>query len=270
MTNYINNKKAWDKISESYQRRYEIKTDKIYYGPLCPSEKELKLLGEVFNKKIIEIGSGSGQNSIFLSKKGAKTTAFDFSKKQIEFGKKLAKKNKVNVKFVCGEFEKIEKFFQPESFDLAFSSYALQYCFNRDSLFDTIRQINKILKPNGVFVMSLGHPIRSLGHWDVKEDNFYLNNYFDDSIKEWFYDFPEYSVKAKMVGSFKSISDYINSIIKNGFILTDIIEPKPIKEEKSNKFAVRSRYIKNQKLNPFTFEHLSRIPGTLIIKAIKK
>lgn len=265
----INNRKAWNKISKSYQDRYKIGVDKIYYGPLCPSEDDLQLMGNVNGKRIIEVGSGSGQNAIYLAKKGAKVTAFDFSEEQIKYGKRLAKENKVDVDFVQGNFEGLREYFSKSCFDIALSSYALQYCMSVDSLFGTFKQINEILIPGGVFVFSFGHPIRSHGVWDEKTDKFILDNYFDRSMKEWGYDFPEHGVSSKMIGSFKIISDYINAVIKNGFILTDFLEPEPKKEEKSNQFAVKSRYIDNQNRNPFSYEHLLRVPGTLIIKAVK-
>ena len=75
---------AWDKISSSYQRRYQIGTSKIHWGPLCASENELNLLGDVNKKKVIEVGSGAGQNSIVLAKQGAIITAFDLSKEQLK------------------------------------------------------------------------------------------------------------------------------------------------------------------------------------------
>jgi 2-polyprenyl-3-methyl-5-hydroxy-6-metoxy-1,4-benzoquinol methylase len=72
--------KAWDKISPSYQNRYQIGTSRVHWGPLCPSEEELRLLGDFEGKRVIEIGSGAGQNSIVLAKQGAIATAMIFQR----------------------------------------------------------------------------------------------------------------------------------------------------------------------------------------------
>ncbi len=260
---------TWDRISKSYQRRYQIGTSKVHWGPLCPSENELKLLGNVNGKKVIEIGAGAGQNSIVLAKKGAIATAFDISKEQLNHGRKLAKKEKVKVKFIRGDFQRLEYHFNPNSFEIVMSAYALQYCSTLESMDSTFQQIYEILVPKGIFVFSLDHPVRTIGHWEEKTDRFFLDNYFDRSKKEWDYSFPETGVSDRMKGSFKTVSDIINGVILAGFSLEKILEPEPIKRDGNSRFGVDSRYGSENKRDPYSFDHLSRIPGTLIIKTRK-
>lgn len=260
---------AWDKISPSYQRRYQIGTSKIHWGPLCPSENELKLLGEVNKKSVIEVGSGAGQNSIVLAKQGAITTAFDLSKEQLKQGKEIARRENVKVNFVRGDFQKIREHFNPNSFEVAMSAYALQYCSSLNSMNETFQQIYEILTPKGIFVFSLDHPVRTIGYWDEKTDKFILDNYFDRTQKEWDYSFPETEVSARMKGSFRTISDIVNGVLQAGFRLEKILEPEPIKYDDNSQFGINSRYGLQNKKDPYSFDHLSRIPGTLIIKARK-
>ncbi len=264
----LDNKEGWEQISKSYQKRYDIKTNKYYWGPLCDSSDLDTLLGTVKGKKVLELGSGSAQNSIFLSKRGAEVTAFDISEEQLKHGKELAISEKAIVEFVQGNFEEVEKHFGPESFDLVVSAFALQYCMTVDSLESVMRQMFRLLKPNGSLVFSADHPVRDHGYWN-SEDNFILNNYFDREMKTWQYEFPEDNISATMTGSFKTVSDYVMSVIKAGFVINNLLEPEPILEERSNNFATRSRYVGNPKANPFSYEHLRRIPGTIIVKATK-
>ena len=260
---------AWDKISRSYQRRYQIGTSKVQWGPLCPSEDELRLLGEVNEKRVIEIGAGAGQNSIVLAKQGAITTAYDISKEQLEYGKKLARRENIKVNFVWGDFQRLRKHFNPDSFEVAISAYALQYCLTLESMNRTFKQIYEILIPKGIFVFSLDHPVRTIGYWEEEIDRFVLDNYFDRSQKEWDYSFPETGVSARMKGSFKTISDIVNGVLQAGFNLEQMLEPEPINQDDNSKFGVNSRYGFQNKRDPYSFDHLSRIPGTLIIKARK-
>ncbi|MFH1585858.1 MAG: class I SAM-dependent methyltransferase [archaeon] len=260
---------AWDKISPSYQERYKIGIVDIHWGPLCPGESELGLLGDVRNKKIIEVGSGAGQNSIVLSKRGGRATAFDISQEQLEFGRKIAEKEKANVNFVKGDFQELRKYFDPESFEIAMSTYALQYCATPESMNATFQQVNEILTPRGIFVFSLDHPVRTVGSWDEKTDRFSLDNYFDRSEKEWDYSFPETGVSARMRGSFKTVGDILNGVMGARFNLEKVLEPEPTTHDDNSKFGVNSRYGFQSKKDPYSFNHLSRIPGTLIIKARK-
>jgi SAM-dependent methyltransferase len=261
---------AWDKISKSYQGRYKIGTSKIHWGPLCPSEEELGLLGDPVGKRIIEIGSGAGQNSIVLAKQGAIATAFDISRRQLAHGKELAKKEKVDVNFVRGDFQSLSKHFDSGSFDVAMSAYALQYCLTLESMNGTFKQLYDILTPNGVLVFSLDHPVRTIGRWEETTDRFVLDNYFDRSQKEWNYSFPETGISAKMKGSFKTVSDIVNGVLQAGFRLEQMLEPEPVRPDCNSRFGVSSRYGSKNKKDPYSFDHLSRIPGTLIIKARKE
>lgn len=263
----INNATGWNKISKSYQKRYSISTDKYYWGPLCSSEYD-SLLGNFKNKKILEVGSGAGQNSIFLAKKGARVTALDFSQEQIKHGKHLAEIEKIKIEYIQGDFEKLNNYFKINSFDIVVSAFALQYCQTIKSLNSVMKQIFDISKPGGLLVFSVDHPVRDHGYWN-KKDQFILDNYFDRNRKTWSYDFPEDEISATMSGSFKTISDYLMAVIKAGFILNNFIETEPIAHESTNNFATKSRYLSMPTKNPFSYDHLKKIPGTIIIKATK-
>src|SRR5665811_856159 len=98
-------------------------TEQLHYGPLCPSEESLMLLGEVTGKKILELGSGAGQNSIVLAKQGADCTAVDISDKQLEHGRQMADSEGQSVRFIRSNFTSFENLFSKEEFDIALSVY---------------------------------------------------------------------------------------------------------------------------------------------------
>lgn len=263
----INNSSGWDKISKSYQKRYSITPDEFYWGPLCSSKYD-NLIGDVKDKKVLEIGSGAGQNSIFLAKKGAAVTALDFSKEQLNYGKHLAEVKKIKVEYIQGDFERLSSYFDKNSFDIIVSAFALQYCQTVKSLNSVMKQAFGLLKTNGCLVFSVDHPVRDHGYWN-NEDNFILDNYFDRTKKTWSYDFPEEDISATMSGSFKTVSDYIMAVVNAGFNLDNFIEAEPIPQVSTNNFATKSRYIDDPSKNPFSYQHLCRIPGTIIIKGAK-
>jgi hypothetical protein len=134
---------------------------------------------------------------------------------------------------------------------------------------DTFRQIQGILNSEGKFAFSIDHPVRTIGYWNSKTDKFILDNYFDRSLKKWDYCFPETGVSARMEGSFKTVSDIVNGVINAGFTLENLLEPEPVSFDKNTAFGIKSRYGEKNKKDPYSFDHLSRVPGTLIIKARK-
>ncbi len=262
--------KGWDTIANAYQKRYQIEVSPIVYSPLGPTENELNLLGVKKNQKIIDIGAGGCQKAIYLAKHGAKVTAYDISKKQLDYGKKLATKHKVSLDFVRGDFQSLKFHFSNNHFDIAYSLFALQYNRNIKALRKTFSEIYQILKPNGIFVFSLDHPFKSLGFWDVKNNQFVVDNYFDEKEHKYEYSFPELKTSGKFRGSFWRLSKMINALIDSKFKLEKFLEPEPIKRKRYfDKFGISSRYGLNSKQDPFNFKNLKRIPGAIIIKAIK-
>ena len=57
----------------------------------------LKKIGNIKDKKILELGCGAGEASVYFAKKGAEVTSLDLSKGMLEVVQKLAKKNNVSV-----------------------------------------------------------------------------------------------------------------------------------------------------------------------------
>ncbi len=102
--------KWWNETSQQYQEWIKDTNPRYArYGPYSPNENKLNLLGNVKGKRILEIGCGGGQCSIAFAKQGAICTGIDISEKQLEYAEKLAKKNKVKVRFIHGSFQDLKK-----------------------------------------------------------------------------------------------------------------------------------------------------------------
>ena len=211
-------RKWWDSASEYYQK--EISADKmtdVQYGPFGSSEKKLKLLGKIRGKKVLELGCGGGQASIALAKEGATCTGIDISHKQIEFARKNAKKEGVNVEFIELPFSKINKL-KSEKFDIVISIMAIQYCTDLNALLKNVRDL---LVKNGIFVFSIEHPFYLLmDPNDMKIKESYFNSGLKIKKEKW----PDRSIHY-FAHYERKISDIVNSIIESGFKLERIIEP---------------------------------------------
>lgn len=262
---------GWNAIAKSFQDRYKIEVSPIVYSPFGPTEDELNLLGEKKGKRIIDIGAGGCQKAIYLAKQGALVTAYDISERQLEHGKRLALEHNASLDFVRGDFQSLGSNFKENSFDIAYSIFALQYSRNAEVLERTFSEVNKVLKNNGIFVFSLDHPFRSIGFWDLEIDKYIIDDYFDRSEHQWDYSFPEQSTSGRFMGACWTLSDMVNRFIRAGFRLESLLEPEPIKRERyHDSFGTNSKYGTNNRQDPFNFENLKRIPGTIIIKGVKE
>jgi cyclopropane fatty-acyl-phospholipid synthase-like methyltransferase len=97
-------KKGWNIISRDYQKKTLISLEDVHYGPISSGELELKVLGNVKGKAVLEIGCGGGQNAIVLNKWGARSVGLDISDEQIRFARKLAKREGVKIPFYVGDY----------------------------------------------------------------------------------------------------------------------------------------------------------------------
>lgn len=114
-----------------------------------------KLLGSLKNKKILDLGCGLGEASVYFALQGAKVTALDISPKMLECVKKLAGRYRVSpqIKVIESAAESIPC--QKNSYDLVFGGNVLHHV----NIKKASREIKRILKKDGkaVFIEPLGY-----------------------------------------------------------------------------------------------------------------
>ena len=244
-------KEHWNTDALAYQKRQKLSTDYVHYGPSCPTEEDLNLLGEVQGKKIIELGCGGGQCSITFAKRGAKCTGIDLSEEQIKFAKNLAKKNDVIVNFIQGDVENLS-IFDDECMDIAFSAYVFDWVQNLDKVF---KEVFRILNKNGILVFSMGHPFYNcLREYPNPNDLKLKLSYFQREVLE-----KDGNTGLTINYKLPTIGDIINGLISTGFCIEKIVEPEPVEE----------KFMNGTSTDYYLVEVLKIIPATIIVKAKK-
>ncbi len=115
------NREAWDRIAKLGKGRTALPR----YGPLAPMEDELKLLGEVRGKRVLELGCGSGHSMAWLGERGAaELWGVDLSKGQIDGARLMLAERGVAARLVVGPMEE-DVGVPADHFDLVVSIYAL-------------------------------------------------------------------------------------------------------------------------------------------------
>jgi ubiquinone/menaquinone biosynthesis C-methylase UbiE len=257
-------KNGWNIISESYQKKTRISLEDVHYGPLSAGERELKLLENVGDKDILEIGCGGGQNTIVLSKWGARSVGLGISEKQIEHAKKLAKKEGIRVPFHLGDMQDLH-IFKDDSFDAVLSSFAIEYAENILSVF---YEVFRILRKHGFLVFVTSHPIIGTGR-PVRYGGgrrWAITDYFNRRKRIW-----KWRTKngtAKFYGGQITIQDYFDMLTETGFVLERILEPEPYPLKNMTETELERipyldlGYVKN-------YDLWRKVPFTIIFKARK-
>ncbi len=215
-------RKSWDKIAEPYRKRYEISTDVVHYGPLCPGEDKLHLLSDIRGKTIIDLGCGGGQNAVALAKMGARVTAVDFSPEQIRLAENLASDHNATIEFITGEISDLS--FLPKSgFDIAISACAIAYVPDIESSF---AEAFRILKPGGKFILSDMNPLQYI--IDEIEGGVEFNHIYpyEPLLLKWHWEFDELKRAPGFQHFVRSIPRYHNALTATGFTVSKILEPQ--------------------------------------------
>jgi len=104
----------------------------------------LQLMGDLTGKKILDVGSGLGESSVYFALKGAQVTSMDISPQMIECTKGLAKKYAVSVQTFVGSADSLD--LASDQFDFVYVANLAHHVQEKASLFIGL---NRVLKPNG-------------------------------------------------------------------------------------------------------------------------
>jgi SAM-dependent methyltransferase len=168
---------AWDRHSAAYQDAAKLPTNVAHYGPDIPTEADLRLLGDLRGKKVLELGCGGAQCSIAFAKQGAIAIGVDFSAAQLDHARQLCRQEEVRVELRQGDLADLA-FLRADSIDLVFSAYAFGYVEDLNRVF---RQVHRVLKVGAPLVFSLTHPAYDMIDDETDQPLLVRRSYFDRS-----------------------------------------------------------------------------------------
>jgi SAM-dependent methyltransferase len=155
----MTNIEAWDRIAAKLAAEAGPSRDQLTYGSLpvgddVATEKELRLLGPLAGKRVLELGCGTGHNAVALVRQGAKAIAIEPSEQLAAHARRLAELDQVRIEVRTGDLADLA-FLRAESVDVAISSGALGEVEDLDRV---LRQVHRVLKPAATFVCAVPHP----------------------------------------------------------------------------------------------------------------
>src|SRR5690606_22988486 len=156
MKDYLQiNKESWNKRTEIHlvSEFYDVKG--FLEGKSSLNPIELELFGEISGKSLLHLQCHFGQDTISLSRLGAKTVGVDLSDKAVEAARELAAKDGSDAEFICCDVYDLPDQLD-EKFDLVFTSYGtIGWLPDLDKWANVI---SHFLKPGGKFVFVEFHP----------------------------------------------------------------------------------------------------------------
>ena len=177
------------------------------------------------NKRVLDLGCGFGWHCKYaIENKAREVIGIDLSEKMLEQAKKI--NSDENIKYIKTSIEEVN--FQREYFDIVISSLAFHYVKDFDQV---CKNVHAMLKENGDFIFSVEHPVFTAygsQQWytDEKGNKIHwpVDNYFYEGIRD-----SEF-LGERVTKYHKTLTTYINELLKCGFVIKEIIEPTPTKE----------------------------------------
>lgn len=129
---------GYDLAAPDYDKK-EKYLDSFEKGQILP------LFGDVKNKKILDVGAGTGRLAVALARIGAEVTALDVSGRMLEQIKNKSK----NIKTVAGDAETLP--FNDNTFDFVVAAFLIVHLKDPSRFFD---EAYRVLKDNGLLIVT--------------------------------------------------------------------------------------------------------------------
>jgi SAM-dependent methyltransferase len=104
----------------------------------------LRQMGDIQGKRLLDLGCGAGENSVYFAKKGAHCVATDYSPGMVEVALQLADRYGVKIEGRTANAMALE--FPDNTFDLVYASNLLHHIPNPQM---ALKEMHRVLKPGG-------------------------------------------------------------------------------------------------------------------------
>lgn len=161
------NRRCWNDWSDEYQEDHGSGLNRLprAWGVWRTPESELRVLGDVRGKDVLEFGSGAAQWSIALAQDGARPVALDLSDRQLQHARRSMQRAGVEFPLVLADGEAVP--LADASFDIVFCDHGAM-TFGRPER--TVAEVARLLRPGGLFAFCQSSPLRDLC-WDHDTDD---------------------------------------------------------------------------------------------------
>lgn len=219
-------------------------TDRVVYGPDVPDERDLRLLGQLEGKRILELGTGNGSNAVVLALAGAKVISVDTDPANLARARALAEEHEVKVELHQGDLGDVP-FVRADAVDLVLSVYALSGVESIDRVF---RQAHRVLRPECSLVFSVPHPAWGLIDPASPDPLRIAHSWFDREPRTW--------RAGDRAGTDhpRGFAELVGGLHRANFRVESVFEPAPVS-------GLRSAWWS---------EAMRHVPSTLVVRARKQ
>lgn len=211
------------------------------YNDLLEQPAMKRLLPDLTDKRVLDLGCGFGNNCMDFIMRGAKNvTGVDISQRML----RAAKHNHSHGGITYIHLPLEDLHILDGEYDFIYSSLCFHYIEDFDKL---ISDIYHLTSNGGTLLFSQEHPIAtassdSAGHYLRNTDGlpfvYCMNDYQYEGIRsiDWFVD--------GVIKYHRTMSTVMNTLCDNGFIIQSVVEPVPDKLALEKRSSLSKEFIK--------------------------
>ena len=217
----------------------------VQYGADVPTETDLRLLGSLEGKRILDLGCGTGHNAVLMARQGAKVIAVDPDTGALATARDRAEEAAVRVELHQGGLADLA-FLRSDSVDAAISVLALA---SVDDLARVFRQVHRVLKPEAAFICSFPHPAFAMLNPSAPDPLRIARPYEQRGTTSW-------ELAGEPVEDYpRTIGEIFTTLHRSSFGVDQLLEPvAPARGHRSAHFA----------------DAMRTVPATVIFRARKQ
>lgn len=221
--NYIEiNRRSWNNKTDIHLQSDFYDLDGFIKGESSLNTIELNLLGDLTGRSLLHLQCHFGQDTISLSRLGAKATGVDFSDRAIENAKRIAAETGADATFICCDIYDLPDHLD-EQFDIVFTSYGtIGWLPDMDRW---AALVSRFLKPGGRFVFVEFHPVVWMfdDHFEKIGYNYFNTGAIVETIEGTYADRTA-DLHQQYIMWNHSLGEVVNNLIRSGLEILSLDE----------------------------------------------
>ncbi|HEY7702831.1 MAG TPA: class I SAM-dependent methyltransferase [Candidatus Limnocylindrales bacterium] len=211
------NQASWDADADDYQARHGpdlAASGGLAWGTTQVSESELRVLGDVAGRDVLEFGCGAAQWSIALARLGARPVGIDLSERQLAHARRLVAEAGLDFPLIHASAERVP--LPDASFDIVFCDHGAMTFADP---YRTVPEAARVLRPGGLFAFNHHTPIEAIA-WPLDGDRV-TDRFVVDYFGMHRLDDGETTTFQLPYG------EWLRLFRENGFVVEDLLELRP-------------------------------------------
>ena len=213
----------WDRYADEYQATHgEFLGDVGFvWGPEGLTEERRGVLGDVAGRDVLEVGSGAGQCSRWVSAQGGRPVGLDLSMRQLQHSRRIddadRRRRPVGARHrhppaVRGRRRSTS------------SSAPSARCSSSPTSTDAVAEAARVLRPGGRFAFSITHPTRWMFPDDPGEAGLVASQSYWDRTP--YVEVDDETGEVAYVEHHRTLGDWVALLAGHGFVIDTLLEPE--------------------------------------------